>query len=65
MQEPVIYALGPDAQIDPSVPKGELKKYEMVSRIYSGIPHDYWVYVPAQYNSASPACVMFFQDGGS
>ena len=25
---------------------------------------DYWVYVPAQYDPATPACVMVFQDGG-
>src|SRR5262249_53443162 len=26
---------------------------------------DYWVYVPAQYDPKTPACVMVFQDGGS
>ena len=33
------------------------------SRIYPGADHDYWVYVPAQYSDAEPACVMVFQDG--
>ena len=25
--------------------------------------HDYWIYVPAQYNAARPGAVMIFQDG--
>jgi enterochelin esterase family protein len=33
------------------------------SRIYPGTTHEYWVYVPAQYTAAEPACVMVFQDG--
>jgi enterochelin esterase family protein len=33
------------------------------SRIYPDTTHQYWVYVPAQYTDAEPACVMVFQDG--
>ena len=34
------------------------------SEVFAGTERDYWVYVPAQYNPAEPACVMVFQDGG-
>ena len=33
------------------------------SNIYPGTVRDYWVYVPAQYEAAKPACVMVVQDG--
>ena len=33
------------------------------SQIFAGTTRDWWVYVPAQYNAASPAAVMVFQDG--
>jgi enterochelin esterase family protein len=31
--------------------------------IFPGTVRDYWVYVPAQYDGKTPACVMVFQDG--
>lgn len=34
-------------------------------QIYPGTVRDYWVYVPAQYDGKTPACVMVFQDGRS
>jgi gluconolactonase len=46
------------------VPTGKVTKSSWTnSKIYPGTTHDYWVYVPAQYNSATPAAVMVFQDG--
>jgi enterochelin esterase family protein len=30
---------------------------------YPGTTRNYWVYVPAQYDPAKPACLMVFQDG--
>src|SRR4051794_14216846 len=58
------YALGPDSTYQEGVPRGELTQYHAVSKtIYPGIGHDYWVYVPAQYSSSEPACLMVFQDG--
>ncbi len=33
------------------------------SKIFPGTHRDYWVYVPAEYDSAKPACLMIFQDG--
>lgn len=59
------YVLGPDSQVQAGVPKGELNRYKMTSRIYPGAVHDYWIYVPAEYDSSEPACVMVFQDGWS
>jgi len=59
------YTLGPDSQRLPGVPQGKVTKYSWTaSRIFPGTTRDYWVYVPAQYDPAKPACVMIFQDGG-
>jgi gluconolactonase len=58
------YALGPDSQPKPGVPKGKITKHTWnTSRIFAGTARDYWIYVPAQYDGTKPACVMVFQDG--
>jgi sugar lactone lactonase YvrE len=57
------YVLGPDSQVQPGVPKGEVTKHSWTSRIFPGTVRDYWVYVPKQYDAATPAAVMVFQDG--
>ncbi|HEY1336626.1 MAG TPA: SMP-30/gluconolactonase/LRE family protein [Bryobacteraceae bacterium] len=58
------YTLGPDSQPQAGVPKGKVTKYEWNrSKVYPGTTRSYWVYVPAQYDAAKPACVMVFQDG--
>ncbi|MGE3315415.1 MAG: SMP-30/gluconolactonase/LRE family protein [Planctomycetaceae bacterium] len=45
-------------------PKGEVAKYKFEnSRIYPGTVREYWVYVPKQYDPATPACVHVNQDG--
>jgi enterochelin esterase-like enzyme/sugar lactone lactonase YvrE len=59
------YPLGPDSQRQPGVPVGTVTKYTWTSKIFPGTVRDYWVYVPAQYTSEKPACVMVFQDGKS
>jgi len=59
-----IYPLGPDSQRNPDVPRGAVSHYTWTSKIFPGTVRDYWVYVPAQYDAARPACVMVFQDGG-
>jgi len=33
------------------------------SEVYAGNSREYYVYVPAQYNSSEPAALMVFQDG--
>lgn len=60
------YWHGPDSKVQEGVPQGTVTKAQWSSdRIFPGTVRDYWVYVPAQYNAAKPACVMVFQDGGS
>ena len=45
-------------------PKGEVLKFTFAqSRVYPGTERDYWVYVPAQYRPAAPACLYVNQDG--
>ena len=60
------YKLGPDSMEKPDVPKGKVTKMPpWTSKIFEGTVRDWWIYVPAQYDPAKPACVMVFQDGGS
>ena len=58
------YVLGPDSEVQPGVPHGTVTRSSWTSKIYPGTVRDYWVYVPAQYDAGTPACVMVFQDGG-
>ena len=60
------YRLGPDSLPQEGVPKGEIRGPYMLpstSGAYPGTQHTYWVYVPAQYDSAVPAALMIYQDG--
>src|SRR5437899_387728 len=58
------YQPGPDSKEQPGVPKGEVMKFTFEnSKIFPGTARDYWIYVPKQYNPASPACVYVNQDG--
>src|SRR5438309_1105701 len=57
------YKLGPDSQEHSNVPKGKLTQSTWKSEIFPGTVRDYAVYVPAQYDPKTPACVMVFQDG--
>lgn len=61
-----VYETHPDAREKAGVPKGTVKQMPpWTSRIFAGTTRDWWVYVPAQYNAASPAAVMVFQDGAA
>jgi enterochelin esterase family protein len=62
--KPGPFALGPDSQRQPSVPRGTVTQHEWRSTIFPGTVRDYWVYVPAQFTPERPANVMVFQDGG-
>src|SRR5436190_10024494 len=45
-------------------PAGEVTKHTFEqSKIFPGTTRDYWVYVPKQYDPATPACVFVCQDG--
>jgi enterochelin esterase family protein len=57
------FALGPDSQRRPGVPRGAVTQAEWRSTLFPGTLRDYWVYVPAQYTPDTPANVMVFQDG--
>jgi enterochelin esterase family protein len=57
------YKLGPDSERQSGVPEGKITQHKWKSNIFPGTERDYWVYVPAQYDGQSPACVMVFQDG--
>ena len=54
---------GEDSERQSNVPRGEVTKYQWKSQIFAGTTRDYWIYVPAQYDSQSPAALMIFQDG--
>ena len=55
---------GPDSQVQPGVPVGEVIKGEFAgSKVYPGTWREYWVYIPKQLDRAKPAPVMVFQDG--
>ena len=59
------YKLTADSEPQANVPKGREEKFPLpTSKIFPGADHECWVYVPAQYDAAKPACVMVFQDGG-
>lgn len=59
------YTLGPDSQFKADVPHGEVTRHSWTqSKIFPDTTRDYWVYVPKQYQTAKPAAVMVFQDGG-
>lgn len=60
------YTLGPDSQIQKSVPQGKVIQMPAWtnSKIYPGTTRDWWIYVPAQYKAEQPANVMVFCDGG-
>ena len=63
-QNKVMYPPGPDSKPQEGVPKGEVLKFSFESsKIFPGTYRDYWVYVPAQYDPARPACVYVNQDG--
>ena len=62
-QSHVSYPADPDMQPQSGVPKGDVLHFRFRdSRIYPGTERDYWVYVPAQYDPATPACLFLDLD---
>jgi enterochelin esterase family protein len=60
------YTYGPDSSPQDGVPKGKVTQFKWdKSKVFEGTSRDCWVYVPAQYDGKTPACVMVFQDGGN
>src|ERR1700730_1135527 len=61
---PVDYSLGPDSQPQPGVPKGTVTRHLLApGKFFPGTPHNYQVYVPAQYDPSRPIASMIFLDG--
>src|SRR5205814_4826460 len=59
-----VYKHGPDSMEQPDVPRGKVTQMPVwKSKVFPGTERDWWLYVPAQYDGKSPACVMVFQDG--
>lgn len=58
------YPVPPEAVTNEDVPRGAVEgPFEFRSKIFPGTVRKYWVYVPAQYDSAKPPCLMIVQDG--
>ena len=58
------YALGEESLPSEGVPAGRLRAGVCPpGAIYPGVPHDFTVYVPAQYDAATPAALMVCMDG--
>jgi enterochelin esterase family protein len=58
------YTFGPDSVPQSDVPKGTVTQFKWkTSKVFEGTERDCWLYVPAQYDGKTPACVMVFQDG--
>ena len=53
--KPGPYTLGPDSTAQDGTPRGTLTQHLWTSAaIYPGVDHDYWVYVPRQYDRPRP-----------
>jgi enterochelin esterase family protein len=59
------YTLGPDSTRQAGTPQGRVEGPFVWKSptVFQGTVRQYWVYVPAQYDTAKPAAVMVFQDG--
>lgn len=69
LSDRVVYQPGPYELTEDSLPKDGIPKGKITRAVlkdataYPGTLHEYWVYVPAQYDGKTPAAVMVFQDG--
>lgn len=60
------YELGPDSLVRRGVPKGKVAgPFTLPSTAFPGVDHDYWVYVPAQYDGKTEVSLMVFNDGAT
>jgi enterochelin esterase family protein len=59
------YVLGEDSLPQPGVPAGTVSEFILAdSKTYPGYSHNWWLYVPTQYDGKTPIALMAFQDGG-
>ena len=60
------YELGPDSLVRRGVPKGKVAgPVTLPSDVFPGVAHDYWVYVPAQYDGKTEVSLTVFNDGAT
>jgi gluconolactonase len=60
----LVHIIFASCQQNNSFPNGKIQgPFAWKSKIYPGTERNYWLYVPQQYDSAKPACVMVVQDG--
>ena len=58
------FVLAQNAALTPAPPKGEVLQFTLEnSKVFPGTSRQFWVYVPAVYNPAKPACLYVHQDG--
>jgi CubicO group peptidase (beta-lactamase class C family)/enterochelin esterase-like enzyme len=58
------YVLGPDSYVKPGVPEGRVTEFTLAdSKTYPGYEHQWWLYVPPNYDGKTPLALMVFQDG--
>src|SRR6266478_1786489 len=58
------YQPGPDSVVHADVPQGEVLEFNFASsKIFPGTTRPVKVYVPKQYDPATPACLFVSQDG--
>ena len=58
------YPRHPDSLKQEGVPEGKVEgPFTWKSEIFPGTERQYWIYVPAQYDTKEPACVFILQDG--
>jgi enterochelin esterase family protein len=61
-----VYELGPDSLVRRGVPKGKIDgPFKLPTEVFPGTEHDYWVYVPAQYDGMTDLSLMVFNDGAT
>ncbi len=59
-----LYQLGPDSQWHKNVPHGKIiGPLTLASEVFSHTTRNYWIYIPAQYDSTQATSLMIFQDG--
>lgn len=58
------YVLGPDSQLQAGIPEGKVVGFAaMDSKAFPGFAHEWWLYIPAQYDGKDALAVMVFLDG--
>jgi enterochelin esterase family protein len=58
------YVLGADSQVRPGVPEGRVVQFDhLVSKVFAGLDHTWWLYIPPGYDKKKALPIMVFQDG--